>query len=333
MSKVTKGKKTNGIKTADEKRSDGWPQAKKMGWGSGVNLTQLDRVANSQRRLDRQDMNRPEEGPNPCQEIDVAQSDMNRGPGKGGKPGDPAPSIDRRERFIGDDGDVVEEILLGTQRSEQQTREGGTAVRMAKPDRQLSGAEENHIRAGTEQRAFERNQATNLKILQENYRKRKAMNIKSGTKEEVGSGKGKSDTRIGPGGKGSSWSRSIETGVYPSKKFVSAMEEALSAEETSQGVFDSPAFKIAESETTQGQMRELVLRFKLFLTSLFLPAGYEVLRKPTNKISSEDFGREFFAQAKALWESYEPHLGVHNTVTVLRLDDPTELEENDVRAN
>ena len=107
-------------------------------------------------------------------------------------------------------------------------------------------------------------------------------------------------------------------------KFLDAMEEGFSTEETNQqNPFNTPEFEKANSETLAGRMQEVTRSFRLMLVELFLPKGYEV-------VESEPFldTQEFCAQARRFWEAYEPLLGRGNTVTVLQVEAPAELEED-----
>ena len=53
-----------------------------------------------------------------------------------------------------------------------------------------------------------------------------------------------------------------------------------------------------------------------------MPEGYEVVQKqPLVDV------KQFIAEARALWDSYEPLLGRRNTTTVLQVEAPPEEDE------
>ena len=109
-----------------------------------------------------------------------------------------------------------------------------------------------------------------------------------------------------------------------SPEFIKAMESGFSTGETNQqNPFNTPEFEKANSETLAGRMQEVTRSFRLMLVELFLPKGYEV-------VESEPFldTQEFCEQALKFWDAYEPLLGRRNTVTVLQVEAPAELEED-----
>jgi len=102
--------------------------------------------------------------------------------------------------------------------------------------------------------------------------------------------------------------------IAGTEKFLGAMEEGFSPEETNQlNPFTLPARK----STTRWE------RWCMKIVDFFLPEGFEV-------IESEPFLniQEFCDQARRFWDAYEPLLGGRNTVTVLQVEAPAELEED-----
>jgi hypothetical protein len=117
---------------------------------------------------------------------------------------------------------------------------------------------------------------------------------------------------------------------YPSDDFVAQMEEGFSPEETNQSnPFEFPAVRSTKPRTFSEAVQEVTLRFKLMMVACWLPKDYRVLppQKPMPDPMMVDLSIELKAIAKKLWESYEPLLGVHNTVSVLQVEAPPEEDE------
>ena len=106
------------------------------------------------------------------------------------------------------------------------------------------------------------------------------------------------------------------------ERFCEQMEEGLSPEETNQSnPFNTPAGN-GTNLTLSEQMATLALRFRLLMVEVFLPRDYEVVQ-----VAPQRFLREFLSEARQLWKSYEPLLGVHNPVTILQIENPFEEDQ------
>jgi hypothetical protein len=109
---------------------------------------------------------------------------------------------------------------------------------------------------------------------------------------------------------------------WGAEHFEDPMTEALTGETNQMNPFDPPAVGSTKPRTLSEAMTELKLRFNLFMVAIWIPEGYEVVQKqPLMDV------KEFIAQARALWDSYEPLLGRRNTTTVLQVEAPPELED------
>lgn len=109
---------------------------------------------------------------------------------------------------------------------------------------------------------------------------------------------------------------------YPSDRFMDAMEEGFSAEETNQGGFSNTP---AENGTFQARFLELVKQIRLTLVYAFLPEDYEVVHKQPLKQM-----RDFLTLARELWNEYEPLLGRRNTpVAAHQIDNPFDEDEEE----
>ena len=104
--------------------------------------------------------------------------------------------------------------------------------------------------------------------------------------------------------------------------FTNPMGKALTGETNQGNPFDIPAAGSTKPRTLSEAMAELVFRFKILMVEIWMPEGYEVVQKqPLVDV------KQFIAEARALWDSYEPLLGVHNAVTVLQVEAPPEEDE------
>ena len=118
----------------------------------------------------------------------------------------------------------------------------------------------------------------------------------------------------------------VEDRIYTDNRaeiFLGQMEEGFSTEEPNQGnPFDPPAVGSTKPRTLSEAMAELVFRFKILMVEIWMPEGYEMVRKQVRVDV-----KKFIVQAHALWDSYEPLLGRRNTTTVLQVEAPPELED------
>ena len=108
------------------------------------------------------------------------------------------------------------------------------------------------------------------------------------------------------------------------ENFQRQMEEGFSTGETNQGnPFDIPAAGSTKPRTLSESVQEVVFRFKLFVVACWLPEGYEVVQKaPMIDV------RNFLANARELWQSYEPLLGKRvKTDSILQVEAPPEEDE------
>ena len=107
--------------------------------------------------------------------------------------------------------------------------------------------------------------------------------------------------------------------------FLQQMEEGFSSEEANQGnPFDIPAVGSTKPRTTAEAFAELAFRIRILMVECFLPKGYEVVQtKPLKEMV------DFVGLARELWASYEPLLGGRNTTTILQVEAPPELEEEE----
>lgn len=106
--------------------------------------------------------------------------------------------------------------------------------------------------------------------------------------------------------------------------FQRQMEEGFSTGETNQGnPFDIPAVGSTKPRTLSESVQEVVFRFKLMMVEVFIPEGYEVVQKePMIDV------RNFLANARELWQSYEPLLGKRvKTDSILQVEAPPEEDE------
>ncbi len=148
----------------------------------------------------------------------------------------------------------------------------------------------------------------------------KALNVESGSKAEVID---KRDTSC-PNKISLGYNHGRAGLLRGDKHFVNPMVEALTGETNQGNPFDIPAVGSTKPRTLSEAMTELVLRFKLFVVAVWLPEDYEVVQKqPLVDV------KEFIAEARALWDSYEPLLGGQNTTTILQVEAPPELEEEE----
>ena len=148
----------------------------------------------------------------------------------------------------------------------------------------------------------------------------KALSVESGSRAEVIN---KRDTscpnRISVG-----YNHGQEGLPWGEEHFVNPMGEALTEETSQVNPFDPPAVGSTKPRTLSEAMTELKLRFNLFMVALWIPEGYEVVQKqPLVDV------KEFIAQARALWDSYEPLLGMRykSGDAILQVEAPPELEE------
>ena len=148
----------------------------------------------------------------------------------------------------------------------------------------------------------------------------KALNVESGSRVEILE---KRDTSC-PNKVSIGYNHGREGLPWGAEHFVDPMGEELTGEISQGNPFGPPAVGSTKPRTLSEAMSELTLRLRLLMVACFIPKDYEVVQKqPLSDI------KEFIAQARELWDSYEPLLGTRykSGDMTLQVEAPPELED------